>query len=231
MGCDFVDGRGEKQTLGMRWFLTWEKRSRKCPLIWSLIFTQEWWKGCEHGGHWIIFVLFGYDSNIELGLGSYIPVACQRTSTGYSRKVLFNTQQHRQLQILQNSSMGTTAHRHYIKFLLFPWVYYMSCICYFFHALQSIVAIENPEWHMFKASHCSSKEQLSSHAMITLLLLVRATYMYGVVLHAHPVRGESHNQRNTTGEVATPSRRLLRPWHEIAIIKQTTHRWKWSWIF
>jgi len=23
-------------------------------------------------------------------------------------------------------------------------------------------------------------------------LLVRATYMYGVVLHAHPVRGESH---------------------------------------
>ena len=39
--------------------------------------------------------------------------------------------------------------------------------------------------------------------MITLLLLVRATYMYGVILHAHPVRGESHNQRNTTGEVAT----------------------------
>jgi len=39
--------------------------------------------------------------------------------------------------------------------------------------------------------------------MITLLLLVRATYMYGFVLHAHPVRGESHNQRNTTGEVAT----------------------------
>ena len=42
--------------------------------------------------------------------------------------------------------------------------------------------------------------------MITLLLLVRATYMYGVVLHAHPVRGESHNQRNTTGEVATIQR-------------------------
>jgi len=29
--------------------------------------------------------------------------------------------------------------------------------------------------------------------MITLLLLVRATYMYGVVLQAHPaVRGELH---------------------------------------
>jgi len=27
--------------------------------------------------------------------------------------------------------------------------------------------------------------------------------MYGVVLHAHPVRGEAHSQRNTTGEVAT----------------------------
>jgi len=39
--------------------------------------------------------------------------------------------------------------------------------------------------------------------MITLLLLVRATYMNGVVVHAHPVRGESHNQRNTTGKVAT----------------------------
>jgi len=39
--------------------------------------------------------------------------------------------------------------------------------------------------------------------MITLLLLVCATYMYGVVLHIHTVRGESHNQRNTTGEVAT----------------------------
>ena len=25
----------------------------------------------------------------------------------------------------------------------------------------------------------------------------------GVILHAHPVRGESHNQRNTTGEVAS----------------------------
>jgi len=38
--------------------------------------------------------------------------------------------------------------------------------------------------------------------MITLLLLVRATCMNGVVLHAHPVRGESHIQRNTR-EVAT----------------------------
>jgi len=39
--------------------------------------------------------------------------------------------------------------------------------------------------------------------MITLLLLVRATCMYGVFLHAHSVRGESHIQRNASGEVAT----------------------------
>jgi len=43
--------------------------------------------------------------------------------------------------------------------------------------------------------------------MITLLLLVRD----GVVLHAHTVRGESHKQRNTTGEVATTS--LLFTWN------------------
>jgi len=29
--------------------------------------------------------------------------------------------------------------------------------------------------------------------------------VYTFVLHAHPVRGESHNQRNTTGDVATTS--------------------------
>jgi len=32
-------------------------------------------------------------------------------------------------------------------------------------------------------------------------LVAPHTYIY--VLRAHPVRGESHNQRNTTGEVAT----------------------------
>jgi len=37
----------------------------------------------------------------------------------------------------------------------------------------------------------------------SLLLLLAVHIYYGVILHAHPVRGESHNQRNTTGEVAT----------------------------
>jgi len=39
--------------------------------------------------------------------------------------------------------------------------------------------------------------------MITLLLLDRATYTVCIVLCAHPVRGESHIQRNATREVAT----------------------------
>jgi len=36
------------------------------------------------------------------------------------------------------------------------------------------------------------------------LTIAYLCYTYdGVILHAHPVRGESHNQRNTTEEVAT----------------------------
>ena len=43
-------------------------------------------------------------------------------------------------------------------------------------------------------NHCSNG--------IILLLLVRTT-VYGVILRAHPVCGESHIQRNANGEVAT----------------------------
>jgi len=41
--------------------------------------------------------------------------------------------------------------------------------------------------------------------MLTISLTIACSrYTYdGVILHAHPVRGESYNQRNTTGEVAT----------------------------
>ena len=36
------------------------------------------------------------------------------------------------------------------------------------------------------------------------LTIACSHYIYnGVILHAHPVRGESNNQRNATGEVAT----------------------------
>jgi len=41
--------------------------------------------------------------------------------------------------------------------------------------------------------------------MLTISLIIACSrYIYnGVIVHAHPVRGESHNQRNVTGEVAT----------------------------
>jgi len=68
---------------------------------------------------------------------------------------------------------------------------------------------------------------------ITLLFLVRTTYII-FVLQAHAVRGESHNQRNTTGEVATTSppfsqwttliaRSLCegRTWHDLYILVTT----------
>jgi len=66
---------------------------------------------------------------------------------------------------------------------------------------MSSVAIGNPERHVCKASHRGSKQQQRSPNEITLLLLVRPTHIF--VLRAHPVHGESHNQRNATGEVAT----------------------------
>jgi len=37
---------------------------------------------------------------------------------------------------------------------------------------------------------------------ISLTIACSRYIYYGVILHAHPVRGESHNQRNTAGEVA-----------------------------
>jgi len=41
--------------------------------------------------------------------------------------------------------------------------------------------------------------------MLTISLTIACSrYIYnGVILHTHPVRGESHDQCNTTGEVAT----------------------------
>jgi len=50
--------------------------------------------------------------------------------------------------------------------------------------------------------------------MITLLLLVRATYI-SVILHAHPVRGESLIQRNAKREVATAQTSSYATAHEV----------------
>ena len=50
-------------------------------------------------------------------------------------------------------------------------------------------------------------QQTTMEIMLAISLTIacsRHTYD-GVILHAYPVRGESHNQRNTTGEVVTTS--------------------------
>jgi len=50
-------------------------------------------------------------------------------------------------------------------------------------------------------------QQPTIEIMLAISLTIacsRCTYD-GVILHAHPVRGESHNQRKTTGEFATTS--------------------------
>ena len=50
-------------------------------------------------------------------------------------------------------------------------------------------------------------QQAKIEIMLAISLTIACSrYMYyGVILHAHPVHGESHNQHNTTGEVATTS--------------------------
>jgi len=52
------------------------------------------------------------------------------------------------------------------------------------HVLFCIVAIGKPERQVRKASHCGSKQQQRSHAMITVSLLVRAAYIW-VLLFAY----------------------------------------------
>jgi len=51
-------------------------------------------------------------------------------------------------------------------------------------------------------------QQATIEIMLAISLTIACSrYTYdGVILPAHPVRGESHNQRNTTGEVATQAR-------------------------
>ena len=50
-------------------------------------------------------------------------------------------------------------------------------------------------------------QQATIEIMLTISLTIACSrYIYnGVILYVHPVRGESHNQRYTTGEVATSS--------------------------
>jgi len=65
--------------------------------------------------------------------------------------------------------------------------------------------------------NCSPGSQASlevTHQDHSIIACSRSTHIISV-LRAHPVRGESHNQRNTTGEVATLQRnRAHSSWFE-----------------
>jgi len=69
------------------------------------------------------------------------------------------------------------------------------------HALQSLFA-----YACLYVQSFSSQYQQSFHVAISLTIACSRYVYNGFILHAHPVRGESHNQRNTTGEVATRDR-------------------------
>jgi len=55
------------------------------------------------------------------------------------------------------------------------------------------------------AQSFAPRQQATIEIMLAISLIIACSrYVYNaVILLAHPVRGESHNQRNTTGEVAT----------------------------
>jgi len=76
-----------------------------------------------------------------------------------------------------------------------------KCDFHFVPGFFVTVVIGNPKWHMRKASHRGSKQQQRSCVAISLTIACSPYVYNGVILRAHPVRGESHNQRNTTGEV------------------------------
>jgi len=51
--------------------------------------------------------------------------------------------------------------------------------------------------------HTVAASNKRSCVAISLTIACLPSVYNGVIVHAHPVCGESHNQRNTTGEVAT----------------------------
>ena len=76
-------------------------------------------------------------------------------------------------------------------------------------------------------------QQATSEIMLAISLSIACSlYIYnGVILHAHPVRDESHNQRNTTGEVATTSPTFYNEPHRshVLCVKVEIHTTSTSW--
>jgi len=65
-----------------------------------------------------------------------------------------------------------------------------------------------PHEHLIRPGICAKLRTVAAsnnrdHPTRSLYYCLLAPHTYIFILRAHPVRGESHNQRNTTGEVAT----------------------------
>ena len=64
------------------------------------------------------------------------------------------------------------------------------------------------------------------------LTIACSRYIYnGVILHAHPVRGESHNHCNTTGEVTAgprPDKKALRVRQSLQLVSKNVHSSHWA---
>jgi len=81
------------------------------------------------------------------------------------------------------------------------------------------VAIGNPESGMCAKLRTAASNNRDYASESLLLLLARVTHIYtGVILHAHPVHGGSHNQHNATIEVATASPPFYNEPHQLHIL-------------
>ena len=58
----------------------------------------------------------------------------------------------------------------------------------------------------------------SYHVAISLTIACSRYIYNGVILHTHPIRGESHNECNTTGEVAITSPRFYNEPHRSHVL-------------
>jgi len=75
--------------------------------------------------------------------------------------------------------------------------------------MQALLGSEIPSGKCAKL-HTVAASNNRVHPTRSLYYCSFAPHRYIFVLHAHPVRGESHNQRNNTGEVATASYFIFR---------------------
>jgi len=80
----------------------------------------------------------------------------------------------------------------------------------YYEQTSTVVKSKQAQRHRIVATYAQSFapwQQATIEIMLAISLTIACSrYTYdGVVLRAHPVRGESHNQRNTTGKVATVS--------------------------